>query len=332
MITTRLKYAIAAMAFGCAILSTSCSIGPNDLPLSGGSGTGYEVTLQFASVLNLPTGAYVMMDGLRVGEVKSVEVTGDAVAVSVNLKTGTEVPADAHAVIRQDTLLGDTYIALDRSRSASDATDLAPGGSIPVDHTISPPQLEDTIAVLANFVNGGTIQKIEDVIGRLNGVVPAQQDLQKLASVVAGDMHDLADNTSEIDRMLVGFDSTAVAVNEEGGVINTVFDDSAMYYWHEAAVHIVSYVSLVLPSIGSIFEGGMWMVPMLDSLADTVSSGRETWDGAVPATEKLATFLRTTVVPFAQNPSVNIRSVESANGDELVGDMTNVLRMLGAVR
>ncbi|WP_109529495.1 MULTISPECIES: MlaD family protein [Nocardia] len=329
-----LRNGAAAVAMCCGLLATGgCSLGPDDLPsVRGGVGNGYTVGIEFVSVMNLPNGADVMMDGLRVGEVRDVTVLDDAVKVTVQLKQGSEVPVDVRAVIRQNTLLGDTYIALDHDRVGADAQFLRPGDAVTADHTSSPPQLEDTMAVLAYFVNGGSIQRIQDAMRRINTVMPATPDVARLASVVAVDLRDLAGDTGEIDRMLDGFDATAVALNEKSQTLATLFAPQAEHYWRRVAVNIVSYISQILPSVGSVYQGGLWLVPMLNSLADSGDLIGSIWDKAPADTVKLSDFLRTTVLPFARHPSLNIRSIESAQGQQIVTDVENLLRMLGAVK
>ncbi|MFE2998614.1 MlaD family protein [Nocardia sp. NPDC059246] len=331
-LSTRLRAGVGALALCCSVgVTSACSLGPNDLPsVRGGIGDAYSVTVQFASVMNLPTGADVMMDGLRVGEVHDVDASKQTVAVGVRLKAGTKVPADIRAVIRQDTLLGDTYLALEHDPNTAVTGYLQPGGTVPVSRTTSPPQLEDTMAVLAYFVNGGSIQKVEDAMSKINRVMPDLPDVRNMASVVAGDLHDLSSNTGEIDRILDGFNATAVAVDDKGSVLSTMFSEPAASYWRQLAGKMLGHVSVLLPAVGSVFEGGIWMVPMLNSLADTGGDIRDIYD--VASSDKLTSFLRDTLLPYIQHPSVNIRSVESANGDQVIGDVENVLRMLGAVK
>ncbi|WP_229718744.1 MlaD family protein [Nocardia jinanensis] len=290
------------------------------------------MTIEFASVMSLPDGAHVMMNGLKVGAVDAVEVAPESARVTVRFDSDTRVPDDVRAVIRQNTLLGDTYIGLDRSAGDAATGFLAEGATIAVDRTASPPQLEDTIAVLAYFVNGGSIQRIQDAMSKINTVMPEMADVRNMASTVAVDLRDLAQNTGEIDRMLNGFDATAQAINTRSDVLSTVFTDTAIHFWYRWAHNIVGYVSKALPGIGSIFEGGNWMVPMLESLADTSAMGRQIWDDAPATAAQLSEFLRTTVLPFAERPAVDVLSVESASGNQMIGDVENLLRMLGAVK
>ena len=323
--------AVAALV---AVTTAGCSFGPNELPsVRAGVSSDYEATLKFSSVLNLPPGADVMMNGLRVGQVQDLQPGDGGIDVTVGLTDEIKVPADVRAVIRQNTLLGDTYIALTPDAAPEvDRQFLGDGGIVPVERTTSPPQLEDTIAVLAYFVNGGSIQKVQDTMATLNKTMPTTDDLRKLASVVSVDLKDLAGNTTEIDRMLAGFDGVALSVTDRSDQLRAVFGDEGVYYWKRVAKSLVGHISTLLPSVGSIFEGGLWLIPMLNSLAETGEAGRGTWDRAPEATTQLSNFLRTTVLPFAEKPSVNVTSVRTDDGEQLIGDATTILRMLGAVR
>lgn len=165
-----------------ALAATGCSVSPNDLPsVRGGVVADYVITAQFENVMNLPTGADVVMNGIRVGEVQSLDAHDDRVDVRLGLGDGVRVPAGSGAIIRQNTLLGDTYIALTPDLdSGADQAFIEPDGIISVARTVAPPQLEDTIAVLAHFVNGGSIGKLQDTMATLNDVVPPPRELRAL--------------------------------------------------------------------------------------------------------------------------------------------------------
>ncbi|MGW4337915.1 MlaD family protein [Rhodococcus koreensis] len=333
-LSRRTRQLLCAASVSAVVLTVpACSLGPDDLPsVRGGVGDTYDLSLEFASVMNLPAGADVMMDGLRVGEVRSLQVSGSTVTVSAGIGSGTRIPADARAIVRQDTLLGDTYIAVTGDGEHSADGYLPAGGTIPVARTISPPQLEDTIAVLANFVNGGSIQRIEDVMARVNAVVPPLPAVRDVASVAALDMQDLAARTQEIDRTLTGLNETALSFDDRTDALSAMFDSSSVHYWRRLAISVVSHIGQILPSVGSVYEGGLWMVPMLNTLADTGDVARDVWDEGPDTTVVLSRFLRSRIVPFAQKPSVEIEGIESAGGEQIVADAENLLRMLGAVK
>ncbi|MGW0021764.1 MlaD family protein [Rhodococcus sp. NPDC003382] len=316
-------------ALALILVASACSLRPEDLPsVRGGIGDGYEISIEFASVMNLPSGADVIMDGVRVGEVREVALQDDSVAVTAGIRSDTRVPASIRAIVRQNTLLGDTYVALVRDPQGKTGEYLRDGATVPTERTTSPPQLEDTMAVLATFINGGSIRRIEEVMGRVNSVMPDVPEIQRLASTVAVDLDDLGGRTAEIDRMLNGLDATATTLNNNAESLETIFDAETVHYWRRLAVDVVSHIGQILPSVGSLYEGGLWLIPMFESLADTTDISRGTPSAAVD----LSNFLRTTLIPFAQKPAVDVVAVDSTNGDQLVSDAENILRMLGAVK
>ncbi|MCR5978389.1 MCE family protein [Gordonia jinghuaiqii] len=317
-----------------ALVLNGCSLSPHDLPSARvGVTTDYRVILKFASVLNLPVGADVQLDGLRVGTVESTHDSDSGVDVLVGLNASVKIPADSHAIIRQDTLLGDTYVALTPPPPSSRPIEfLTEGSVVPQTQTTSPPQLEDTIAVLANFVNGGSIQKVQDTMATLNTTLPALQDVRSMATTVSLDLGNLAEGTAEIDRLLNGLDATSLAFVDKSDKIAGVLAPESVHYFKRVAQSVLSHVSTLLPSVGSIFIGGMWLVPMLESLADTAEAGRGIWDQAPRAADRLTEFLETTLFPWIERPAVNVTSVSTTDDRQLLDDTKTVLRMLGAIR
>ncbi|GAC51844.1 hypothetical protein [Gordonia amicalis] len=117
--------------------------------------------------------------------------------------------------------------------------------------------------------------------------------------------------------------------------IGAVFTDDGVHYFTGVAKSAVAHISTLLPSIGSVFIGGLWLVPMLESAATLVESGRGEFDAATgaEAATTVTNFLRNTLLPWASRPQGDIRTVKAAGGhDELVDDATTILRMLGAIR
>ena len=106
---SRTRLAVGTIA--CALALSSCaSLDVGALPVPGSSYTGgHDIILEFANVLNLPSRAKVVMDGVKVGVVTSMSLTGRGVDVTSRIEHGVEVPSNIHAVIQQATVLGDTY-------------------------------------------------------------------------------------------------------------------------------------------------------------------------------------------------------------------------------
>ena len=334
MIIRRKVLAILAMLVASVVGATGCGLSPNKLPsVKAGVSSDYEVTLKFQSVLNLPTGADVMMNGLQVGRVKELNEHDDGVDVVVGLTKSRPVPAESSAIIRQNTPLGDTYLGLTPPENSGNGDYLRDGSVIPISRTTSPPTLEDTIAVLANFVNGGTIQKIQETMGTLNRTLPEIPDVRRLAATVSKDLKDLSTNTNELDRAINGLNGVAQSFPESAEYIEHIFSPGGVKYFEAIGYSVIRHIATLLPSVGSIFTGGLWVVPLLNSLATAAETAQPMWpagDGALNATNN---FIGDTLKPFLENPKVTITSVKAAGRDkQLLSDAVAILRVLGVVR
>jgi phospholipid/cholesterol/gamma-HCH transport system substrate-binding protein len=327
----RLPSLIAAVT--AAMLVSSCaSISVNSLPQPGSpSGEGYDIVIEFANVLNLPERAKVVLDGTAVGVVTHVDLKSDHVDVTSEIDDGVVVPSNTHATLQQSTVLGDTYVALERPATGeSAASPVAAGGRIPVAQTVSPPQLEDTLANLANFVGSGAIQRAQNTIIGINNVTPAKrEDLRNMVSRVTTDLTDLSDNIDTIDKWLDGVSGTADVMNRNIPVYKYWFSPAGMLGF-DRATGVAVYIGTVLPSIGSIYRGGFWLVPLLNSLADAAGAVQQSkWDfeREAPAWRKL---LLEDFFPVDKNPAINITSITGPDGREMIGNVQDVLRILGA--
>ena len=95
---------------------------------------GYRVTVQFPEATQLAQQATVRISGVSVGKVKSVEPdprTGLARAVLEIESRYAPIPANTRAVLRQKTLLGETYVELTPGVGAGTADAVRDGGTLP---------------------------------------------------------------------------------------------------------------------------------------------------------------------------------------------------------
>ncbi|WP_330181628.1 MlaD family protein [Nocardia sp. NBC_01503] len=311
----------------------ACSANPAKLPMpSDLARNGYPLTIEFANALNLPAGAKVSFDGAAVGSVRNIDLTGDNVAVGVDIRIGIVIPADSTAAITQDTVLGDAYVKIQRPQPVSNSAALAPNSRIAREHTVSPAPLEDTLAVLANFLGSGSVQRIEQAIGKLNAALPpTTDDVRKVAATMAVDVRSLAAGTADIDRMLTGVDDITQTLNRHSDALESIFSPHAMKLWANLRL-LIGNIGILLPSVGSVYTGGNWLVPMIDSLAVTVEDVSSTGTGLADTGMSLQRFLRTTLLPLLSKPAVDVTSLVSADGNEQLAAVEDLLRMLGAVR
>ncbi|WP_186446920.1 MlaD family protein [Mycolicibacterium porcinum] len=318
---------------GAALLTSCASISVNSLPQPGGSHSdGYDVVIEFANVLNLPDQAKVVQDGTAVGVVTRIDLKSDHVDVTARIDRDVLVPSDIHATLQQSTVLGDTYVALERQPAGESATQsLKAGQRVPVVQTTSPPQLEDTIANMANFVGSGSIQRIQTSIIGVNNVTPQRdKELRAVAGRVATDLSDLSNNMDVVDTWLNGVSGTADVVNRNMSTYQYWLSPDGMKGF-DRGTQTAGYIGTVLPSIGSIYSGGYWLVPTLNSLADAAGALQGSkWDfeHEGPAWRKL---FYENFLPADKNPAINITSIQTPDGRELINNTQDVLRMLGAM-
>lgn len=316
-----------------ALVTTSCaSINVNALPQPGTfDSDGYEFVMRFESALNLPERAKVVLDGRTVGVVSGIALAHNHVDVTARVNHDVAIPSNIHAVLEQATVLGDIYVALERPQNGSpQAAPLAPGATIPLTRTTSPPQLEDTIANLANFVSSGSIQRAQNTVIRLNRVIPASDEVRRLTGQVDANLHALSTNIDQVDTLLDGMSRTADTLNAH---IPELEYELSPYgrLGMDRTIAITNYVSTLLPAVGSISAGGYWLVSFLNSLADSVGAIQQSKVAVESEVPKYRRLFTDFFLPEDKYPAINITSIVGPDGRELSGNVQNVLRILGAM-
>jgi phospholipid/cholesterol/gamma-HCH transport system substrate-binding protein len=325
--------AVATVVATVVAVSSCASIDVNALPQPGNSyRDGYDIVLEFENALNLPDRAKVVLDGTTVGVVTKVAVTSRKVDVTARIGPGVVVPSNIHAALQQTTVLGDIYVALQRDPTDNRvAPDLARGGIVALAQTTSPPQLEDTIATLANFVSSGSIQRVQNAIIGIDRVQPpgGQPAIRKLATQVATDLSDLSENMDLVDGWFNAVTGTADMMHNLRPIYADWFSPNGRTAWSRSS-DIGIAISTVVPSLGSLWGGGFWLMPLLHSLVDAVGALQHSkWDfeREVPAYRRIFQKL---FLAEDKYPAINITSIVGPDGRELSGNVHDVLRILGA--
>jgi phospholipid/cholesterol/gamma-HCH transport system substrate-binding protein len=323
-----------AMALAAAVTLSSCSsINVDNLPQPGTSyRDGYDIVLEFDNVLNLPDRANVVMDGTPIGVVTGVDIRKNGVDVSARVSASAKIPSDVHAELQQATVLGDTYVALERNRDGrSQARPLEPNGRIPLAQTTSPPQLEGTLVNLANFVGSGSIQRIQSTIININRVTPERKEqVQAIAQRVSTDLADLSNNIDTLGQWFNGLADTVNLMAYNIPMFQFWFSETGMRSF-DIGTKTGVYLATILPSIGTIFAGGYWLVPFIDSFGIAVGAVQKSkWaiEGEYRPWRELFTD---TFLPADKYPAMNIISVQTPDGREITQNVEDVLRMLGAI-
>jgi phospholipid/cholesterol/gamma-HCH transport system substrate-binding protein len=127
------------MALLSALAVQGCKFdGAYDLPLPGSpvdEDSSYEVTIDFDDILNVVPRSPVMVDDVTVGEVTDVERVGWHARIKVRVRDDVELPDNAVADIRQVSLLGEKYVALEPPPGKQPVGRLSDGDAIPLSAT-----------------------------------------------------------------------------------------------------------------------------------------------------------------------------------------------------
>ncbi|RMI30041.1 MlaD family protein [Nocardia stercoris] len=351
----RKAFAVTALA----VLTAGCDLGSGGLPLPGTttSGPSYHLRVEFADVLNLPQGATVISNGVRIGRLTGMTVVDQApgadrahsgyVVADVAIRSSVHLPVGTTAALRQETPLGDVHIALTPPVGAT-APDLPPDATIPLADTSKSPPIEDVLAGLSTFVGSGAITDMQHIVRDVNGVLPADpRDTAHLSGLVGSDLTDLGDHLDSVDHLLDGLQATV----DDGLRANTSFLDELLTpYGVQHTTDVVNAeigVVFVLTALGPVAPATRWLAPLVQSLDDATRAvvpmlfGSSVFDTGSPSNlNKLVDLLQHRIIPFAQAPKVNLRGItvdppagtSAVSAEEQTGRIVDTLRMIGAVR
>lgn len=188
---------VAVMVLALVLSGCSSFDGVYDLPLPGNKvakDEGFLVSADFADALNVVPRSAVMVADVPVGQVETVRRVGWHARVTMRVRNDVKLPDNAEAEIRQTSLLGEKFVALEppTSDSGEEVTGtgrLSSGDVIPMEATGRNPEVEEVLGALSFLLSGGGVGqlqtitqelnlmmegrtgKIKDVLGRLNTLV-----------------------------------------------------------------------------------------------------------------------------------------------------------------
>ena len=169
----------AAAALACICLVSGCQFtgfGGLPLPLTAGTGSGsYTVTVLMRQVGNLPVNAEVMVNDITVGTVTAIRFAAWHARLTVSLRRGVRLPANAVATIGQKSLFGAEYVALAGPAGAPPVGRLQGGDVIPLARTSAYPNTEDVLAALSTVLNGGGLNQLSTITTELNRALSGHQ-------------------------------------------------------------------------------------------------------------------------------------------------------------
>lgn len=206
---------------------------------------GEELEAVFSDAAGLGSGDFVVVAGIRVGEVLSVEIDGDTARARFTMQSG-GIPDDSHASIIIRNTLGKRAIRLEPGRSSEY---LGAGDVIPLERTSTPvdlPELGDRSAELLGELNvealQGLITAVADVTdGNREDVTQLLDGLDKVTRIISDKRDELgqlidrsevlidaaASKDQEIVRIIDAFGSTLDVLAERRNDIQVLLRETA---------------------------------------------------------------------------------------------------------
>jgi phospholipid/cholesterol/gamma-HCH transport system substrate-binding protein len=220
--------ALFAVLAGTLLLS-SCGFDVYKLPLPGGTDVGddpIEVKVQFTDVLDLVPKTAVKVNDVNVGKVTDIELTGDYATVTIELRRGTELPANTVAEIRQTSLLGEKFVSLKPPEEEAPEGELTDNATIPLDRTGRNPEVEEVLGALSLVLNGGGVAQMKTIAGELNLALEGREDAARsVLTQVDSLMGQLDENKGDIVDAIESLNRLAVSAREQQGSIDAALEE-----------------------------------------------------------------------------------------------------------
>jgi phospholipid/cholesterol/gamma-HCH transport system substrate-binding protein len=214
----------------CAALALSgCKFdGAYDLPLPGhpvSKSDSYQITAEFKDILSVVPRSPVKVDDVTVGEVTDVRRVGWHASITMRVRNDVVLPDNAVADIRQVSLLGEKYVALEPPPDAKPVGRLSNGDDIPLSSTGRNPEVEEVLGALSFLLSGGGVGQIKTISVELNKVMSGRQDrLRHLLSQLDSFVGTIDNQKQDIIRALDSINNLSATLNREKRTLTAALD------------------------------------------------------------------------------------------------------------
>jgi phospholipid/cholesterol/gamma-HCH transport system substrate-binding protein len=216
----RLLPAVAAAVFALAGCSSQFT-GIYDLPLPGGADLGdhpYTVKANFKDVLDLVPQSGVKVNEVPVGRVEDIELAQDGWTAEVTMRVNgdIELPANALAMLRQSSLLGEKYVELSAPPQGEATGRLTDGALIPIARTNRNTEIEEVLGALSMLLNGGGVEQLQNITQELNAALAGNEpDLRATLTNLDTLVGTLDESKSDITAAIDGVNQLAATLAGE---------------------------------------------------------------------------------------------------------------------
>ena len=329
----RLRRTVVAALAG-ALLLTGCEFnGAYDLPLPGSpvdESDSYEITAEFADILNVVPRSPVMVDDVTVGEVTEVARVGWHAKITMRVRDNVELPDNVIADIRQVSLLGEKYVALEPPVDVPSEGELGDGDNIGIEATGRNPEVEEVLGALSFLLSGGGVAQLGTITKELNNVMSGRTNrLRSLLGTLEGVVGALDDQKSDIIRALESMNNLTSTLNAQRETITSALDavGPAIDVLADQHTELVGMLS-ALDRLGVV--GTRVIRASKDDLLDSLRDLRPVLDKLSDAGDKLAPGLNLLVsFPFPQEAAEIVYGDYANTSIRLEVSLQNLFEGLG---
>ncbi|MBM6400133.1 MCE family protein [Phycicoccus sonneratiae] len=226
--TRRTRTAVTALVSALALVVLAGCSSVYDLPLPGGPGAeGRQISVraEFADVLDLVPRSSVKIDEVTVGEVTDIELDGWTARVTMRIPAASKLPDDTRAELKQTSLLGEKYVALERPEGGGTGS-LADGDLIPLERTGRNPEVEEVLAALSMLLNGGGVGQLKIIESELNDAMRGNhEEIDSLITQLDTFVGGLDEQKAEIIRAIDGIDRLSASLAERKDQLAAVLQE-----------------------------------------------------------------------------------------------------------
>ena len=234
MIGTRVWRTVSAVLAGALVLA-GCGpggfSGAYNFSLPGGPDLGedpFTVTARFDSVLNLVPQASVKVDSVPVGTVTGIELSDDTTSavVTMNVNNDVDLPANATAKIRQESVLGAKFVALASPSNGKASGTLSDGDRIAQQSTGSTAEIEEVFGALSLLLSGGGVEEIRTIADELNKALGGNEaEIRALLSRADRIATQLDAERGDIVRAIEGLDKLSKTLRSQDEKLKDALDN-----------------------------------------------------------------------------------------------------------
>ena len=227
LLSARILVPLALLSVGLTLL-TGCGVNGGGVWLPGavGGAGSYPVTAAFDDVSNLVPQETCRAGDVVVGNVSAITLGPDLRArVTCAIDDAVSLPANAVAAVRETSLLGERFVALDPPAGAAPTGRLAPGTAVPSADNPTSPGTEQVLGALSSVLTGGNLGAFNTVTSELNQAMTGHEDdirttLTRLNTFTG----QLDTHRADITRTLDSLDRLAGTVARQRDVLGRALD------------------------------------------------------------------------------------------------------------